>query len=743
MSQESNYNTVARSTLQHFKKPAGKEVGDLQLFRNTKIEKITPSELGEAVTNGYSFHPGIPKFQKGLYSFRDEHIAFQNIFAVDIDHHSYTVEELLKRCPVEPNLIYTTHSYTEANKRYRVVFFANSTLKSKKAITKVNTILTATFLEGLDREVLAFSDLSAINPARLFFGGREVVYQNDHARFNLDDLFQNQELVDRAMKTWAIAEHETSEHQARIRGIKKLSDYVGERDWKKFSELEKEKTPEAYHFMIQLAKKLDEQGLAIKGDKVLKPASQRKPKSGKGAPKEPKPKCQPGERPIYKEKIDLALERLADYRQAEPAYLDYKDAMAHLNQLPLHELFDETLDEHVVSYLRNEEHPSAMFFKTKKGHIVYYDYATKETLSLISLLSEMMTIEYGTTKTQNIETMLEKLNIKMWSSYKCQAVQQIMMGRDLFLDLLQGEQPHEAKSLMKYGVGHTYVAICNLLSRYIPNDSLLEGRPGVVVYRSLEQFHQDLLSGFYGDVSMMQIKGYDTFVRKVNYLCVLGFLVKVDPEELSAGVKTGLKDHKNKWLAAGLEEKDYKTPNFYEFIPVTSELLTEALRRKAYLDSKGITLRTLRQKHVAAVSTELAQPSYQKPKPAYDQSEAKFINLCVKQGKRLLKAQHYFTEEQLLDRMLQNDKWYNGTKKTTPKEVELDPVDKETNTRIERSNAKLGLQRKIKTFNDLQAPILAQTNSNRVKVRDAPQSLKIPKGIHRNKFIYVSNEVLN
>lgn len=737
MSKETNYNTIALSTIQHFSKPVKEEAGALQLYKNTEVKKITPSELAQAIEQGYSFHPGIPNFKAGGYSFRDDKIAFQNIFAVDIDHHSYEVEELLAKCPATPNVIYTTFSSTPENKRYRVVWFANQTLKSKTTIIKVNQFLTAAFLEGLADDVLAFSDLSAINPARLFYGGSAVVYLNEDARLSLDDVFQNDEQMNQAIECWERAERETLGHGARIRGIRKLSDYVTEADWTLFLTLEKQKTTEAYHGIKRIATKLEKEGLMIQGDKLLKSVAQRR--NSKGKVKEPKRKCQAGERSTYRQQLEDVFARLTAYRVTETRYLAYQEAIQCLNKLPLHELFNQPLDRHCLSLLREEEHPSALFFETRTGNIVYYDYATKETLNTVNLLSEMMTIEYGTTKAQNIETLLEKLNLKMWSPYKVKAVEEIMRGRDLFLDLIQSEQPHEAKTLLAYGVGHTYVGICNLLSRYLPNEPLMTDE-SIVVYRSLQDLHAELNTGFYADVSKMQIKGYDTFVRKMNYLCALGFLIKRSSQDATPAIKAGLKEHKKKWLEKGLDEKDYKEPNLYQFVPITPETLAKAVEQKQFLDQQGITLRTIRQKHLSVVSEALAKVSYQTPKPAYNKNEQKFIDLCVKQAHRLLAQQDYFTEEQLLSRMLQSDSWYNGTIKTTPAEVELDPVDKETNTRIERRHAKLGMKRKLKTFKDLQAPILTKANCQRLKVSEAPASIRSNTSVHHNSYIYLSNE---
>ena len=303
---------LAKISFNH--KPTADEAGKLQYLNQSRKTSVTPSSLANFIQQGYAFHPGVSKRggrktnkktgeEYAVITFREDVVDFQNVFAIDIDHHNFTLDQILSRCLVKPSIVYKTWSYTEENKRWRVVFFGNKAIKDTEEIKRINIVLTSPFMEGLSEDVLAYSDIVSISPARLFYAGSEVVYVDDNARFNIDQLLANKKVVDKAMKLWNLAEYEVKEHNQRARRVEQFRDYLTETEWKKYLELAPFKTSQFYFFCKNTCEKLEKMGFDLR--KTLK--QQRKTT---GSKKLPKPKAKSGARPINKDLLDDILANL-------------------------------------------------------------------------------------------------------------------------------------------------------------------------------------------------------------------------------------------------------------------------------------------------------------------------------------------------------------------------------------------------------------------------------------------------
>ena len=708
---------LAKISFNH--KPTADEAGKLQYLNQSRKTSVTPSSLANFIQQGYAFHPGVSKRggrktnkktgeEYAVITFREDVVDFQNVFAIDIDHHNFTLDQILSRCLVKPSIVYKTWSYTEENKRWRVVFFGNKAIKDTEEIKRINIVLTSPFMEGLSEDVLAYSDIVSISPARLFYAGSEVVYVDDNARFNIDQLLANKKVVDKAMKLWNLAEYEVKEHNQRARRVEQFRDYLTETEWKKYLELAPFKTSQFYFFCKNTCEKLEKMGFDLR--KTLK--QQRKTT---GSKKLPKPKAKSGARPINKDLLDDILANLKDYLTDVPKDVDYPTAIEMINSLPIHEMIGENLDVHFQSLTRIENNASAVFFEGDGGVILYHDFGTNETLSVMGLLAEMMATEFGTIFYSSLEMLLSSIDASLSSQYRKDAVEQINLGRDYIIDILDGRIINESEKVFDYGLGHLYIGCCNLLRRYVPKTSLLENRQGVVVYRALEDFHKDLLTGFYADVSEAKVKSYYSFVRKMNFLCFLGFFKKVQLDEMKLSVKVGVNQHKIKLMVEKeIDEKDYMVPNFYEFAPVTPQLLKEALRRYELFFERGGRMMTVSHKILRAIDEELAGEVYHQTSGMLNQSEAKFKDLCVKNARRRLNSQGYFVKDEVLENILKTDKWFNGTTKVTPDEIKLD-VDKKTGAIIPKANKQLGMKRKQETFKKLKVCILNELNAQEIR----------------------------
>lgn len=154
-------------------KPRGREVGKLKLMRNQLAEsEYSFEELLSLVSSGHSFHPGKYKLSgnRPIYkeSFREETFEATNLIVVDIDNGNKTIQEILERSyEFIPSAIYSTYSYTEENKRYRVIYIMDKYLNREETI-KVKTFLTKRV--GGDEACMK-------SAAFMYFGGKSILFK--------------------------------------------------------------------------------------------------------------------------------------------------------------------------------------------------------------------------------------------------------------------------------------------------------------------------------------------------------------------------------------------------------------------------------------------------------------------------------------------------------------------------------------------------------------------------------------
>ncbi len=734
-----NYNMVDLAKIPFDHKPTEDEAGKLQYLNQSVKTSVTPSSLAKAIEEGYSFHPGVSnrgvkrKKKSGeeytVLTFREYVVSFQNVFAIDIDHHNFTLEDILSRCVVKPAIVYKTWSYKEEHRRWRVVFFGNKAVKDTDEIKRLNIVLTSPFVSDLTDDVLAYCDVVSVSPARLFYAGPEVVYVDDSARFNIEQLLANKKIVGQATKIWAKAEYEVKEHNTRVRRIAQFREYLTDKEWDKYQELVLLKNSELYFFCKKICEKLEKMGFDL-----TKTLNQQRKTINK---KLPKPKRSAEERAINKDILEAVMYNLKDYLTDVPKDLDYATAIDMINKLPIHEIIGEDLNVHFKALTRIEDNASAMFFENEDGIIMYHDFGGENvTFSPMGLLAEMMAIEYGTMFYSSLEMILSSVDASLCSQYRKDAIIQIDFGKNYVLDILDGRINSDTAEVFSYGLGHLYIGCCNLLSRYIPNNSLLENRQGVVIYRALEDFHKDLLKGFYGDMSSARIKGYDTFVKKMNFLCFLGFFKKVHLNEMTLSTKMGIEEHKIKLIVEkGIDAEDYMTPNFYEFNPVTPDLLKEALRRYKLFFECGGRMKNISHKLLRSIDAELANETYHQTTGRLNTFENKFKDLCIKNARRRLNSQGYFTEDEIIERIMQTNEWYNGTTKKTKEQVLLDKPNKE-GIRIPKPNKKLGMRRKRKTFKLIKPSLMKELNVKEITSnKESRDKYKVPDNIKSNFFV--------
>ena len=139
--------------------------------------EITIEEFADLVGNkGHAF------LSAYLASVRKaENFVYQKVFALDFDG-TISVDEFLERAEcfeIEPAFLYETFTSTNEKHKFRAVFINDVTIKDKEVAEIMIHFLLRLFPEA---------DKSCKDVARMFFGGKKVIYSKYENRINIFNL---------------------------------------------------------------------------------------------------------------------------------------------------------------------------------------------------------------------------------------------------------------------------------------------------------------------------------------------------------------------------------------------------------------------------------------------------------------------------------------------------------------------------------------------------------------------------
>lgn len=185
------------------KKP--KEVPYVRDMKFVKVETVDVKELAKIFASGRTIacgvheptpqmkkviqeQEGLPKKQQERFYISSETFKEQQVFAVDIDDGNLTLEEIrnkMKNIDIPYAVIYKTFSYTEDDRRWRIVFVNDEVVYSEQDVKSIYTYLIWRLHSDTDKVYtdaeLAEIDISGTDIARLTFGAKEVVEVNENA----------------------------------------------------------------------------------------------------------------------------------------------------------------------------------------------------------------------------------------------------------------------------------------------------------------------------------------------------------------------------------------------------------------------------------------------------------------------------------------------------------------------------------------------------------------------------------
>lgn len=150
-------------------KPSATETGSIQ--NNMVIQEITVETLAKEIVKGRTCRPAV------MIGAKDSDWIQQQIFMVDIDGGLSIQDAITKYKHLNPAFIYTSFSHTETKHKFRLVFVTDKPITDKDEAKGI--------IESLIKHIPE-SDTSCRNLGRVYYGGKDIVYEDYDAKLKLD-----------------------------------------------------------------------------------------------------------------------------------------------------------------------------------------------------------------------------------------------------------------------------------------------------------------------------------------------------------------------------------------------------------------------------------------------------------------------------------------------------------------------------------------------------------------------------
>lgn len=621
------------------RKPTKGEAGGLKLHENNEIITTNIFDLAQRIEQGYSFHASVldSSINSGISKKTGELQIGVNdtcftldtqLFAVDIDHANMSYElinSLMYSSGVKPAIVYKTMSYTEEKKRWRVLFLASRSVKSKEEFELVQKSLTWIFAKHLNPKTFEEKiDFSCVDFSRLSFpcGKNGMVLVQDET-FDIDTFVKENE------------ENETLRHMEVFKAI-----------WKEAENIRNGKEN----------KKASRKKQSVTDDKAVSTVNQ------------------------YNELTPTILKNLREWAltvDVLPVQIDIYDAFGYINRIPISVLIEEDLYSMFSCVLphHTDSTPSANIVETESGTERYYCFGCCDdghALSTFDLISEIVSYELGYTQYEVLKTIFETLGIELGSEYQ-KSAGEILRYNQVMIDRL-GEDHPLIKSLIKSGLLGTYISLMTLAGTRLPLYSLVNDKndKNPSVFLSTEFVTQYAKS--------IGLKGHSDRVittRKINRLAKLGLIKKLAIEEIDEETLNTTKDFRLKtierelaYLGGDVKEKAKnrlkieKSINFITIYQLSPSKIKDSLNIIETDKKKGVRAKGFSMKQtLASSSKEKAQEVFPQMKCELSKRDELFIKHMNKAIDDLMNKQGYFTEKQLISTIDKKGNYFKKAEK--------------------------------------------------------------------------------
>lgn len=146
---------------------------------------LTAKELADELILGKSFKPSISGTKESEW-------ISQQVFVIDIDSGITILEAIDKYKHLGIAFIHTSFSNTDSNNKFRMIFIAEEEVCDFEVAKSIQLNLMNTIVE---------SDASCKNLNRIYYGGKEIVYENYDSRLQIEELIKCIERMDSILTT--------------------------------------------------------------------------------------------------------------------------------------------------------------------------------------------------------------------------------------------------------------------------------------------------------------------------------------------------------------------------------------------------------------------------------------------------------------------------------------------------------------------------------------------------------------
>ena len=410
-----------------FSKPTEDDTKKIQTKRNSVVSDVTPSYLAAMLVNGHSIHAAVcnmktdGKSDATLKTFRKPSFLYQNVFCLDIDHGNFSQKEILERSLITPSIIYHSFSSCSEAKRWRVVYFANKTMRDYSQVEEVNRLLLTPFLEDLEDYHAENADLKASDATRVFYSGKpEELYVNEASSFNPYDLLNDLNLKERYENVHDKLQPLKEFKKTRNRLVKKAKEkkLITEDEYKVFCDLKENKiaTLERYNELNDWGSRCEELIQLKLEDEKQQRKQVKKDKVKIDIDVSTGEILEPVNFESLEEVKNTVMFNLSKFNpDSKIKEMTYDEANRFLAGLPLDVLLSVKLGQTFKCVFHEDKSPSAGVFVGRNGMTIYKCQSSDCGLSLNthSFLMALMSMTSNNLRINNIQELLNALKIRL------------------------------------------------------------------------------------------------------------------------------------------------------------------------------------------------------------------------------------------------------------------------------------------------------------------------------------------
>lgn len=651
---------------EYSEKPSKSEVGYIRALEYNRVTTVTIPELAAILESGRTILGAVHDVKNTNYltTCRQTFIS-QQLFALDIDHANMSLEALkakLATLPFNYCMIYKTFSFTEDNKRWRVLFLNDSPITTPEYVNFIYRYLIYSMAKNYTSEDALKIDTRGFDTARLTFGAKEVVEVNPGAICNFETILTRQ-----------------------VRDTVEMFFEQLKEDKKKLSEATKTKL---------LKTQLEERQISLEEHQLSDVLNTNYGNSLNSST------CKNAN------DYDILYEIICDnlrnmsFHDDKPESIDVNDAYFFVDNLEITDIIksdgfipqintlfncilpghvDNTPSAHIIHSLKNPSQQVYYCFGCMDNHVY-------KTFDLIHLIFEEYHRLQGEvfTKWNTLNLIFSLLEIEIGSRFQLKVLKQLIHDKK-YISKLKPDSEFQ-KILARKRIKGFYLNLFDLAQEKVSYESLIkEDEKYSAVFIATNTY----MSHYMTD---RNLKGCSSsgVNAKINWLVRMGLMDKIDYDDLTPSVQLTLEEYKNKML---LRESDYisaehlKKPCVYKLKFITNEVITNCVGNRDYEKRWSARAKGQGTKQTTALYGEKRSSEvYNQSKVTYSKKDKRYLEEANLAIKHLIETQRYFTEDELDKNIDKNRNYFTKKAKEKYRIKLLTELMKENNLIKKRCN---------------------------------------------------------